>query len=92
MPSNRKESLGKTFASSILKALQFSVLHLLRDEELIYGFVCRMKRRIKTLMMMDVRRLYSALITFQNYPLKDNFEYDLDRVNPSIVDTKEMQF
>ena len=83
---------SKECSKAILKAISFSILHLIRDEELIYGFVCSIKRKVKTFMMMDVRKLYSALISFHNYPLADYFDYDVKRVKPSLVDTKEMQF
>ena len=76
---------NKAQLAAILKAISVSILHLLRDEELIYGFVCNIKRKVKTFMMMDMRKLYSALISFHNYPIKDNFEYDLKRVNAELV-------
>ena len=77
-----KKKGPKSCSKAILKAISFSVLHLIRDEELIYGFVCSIKRKVKTFMMMDLRRVYSALVTFHNYHLLDNFEYDVRRVKP----------
>ena len=55
---------------------------------MIYPFICKVKRAVKTRMAQEISSCYLALIILQDYSKVDNFGYDLSRVSCRLADQK----